>query len=228
MTRNLGGMNLFEPNVEVDKHASRIARTGIGESPVAGSGVTGAEPLQPPLPRAEPRIRVLHGDISVDSYGWLREGASSDALAYIEAENSYAEKATAHLTGIKEELIAEIAGRQPRGVASPEFQVGSFKYFQQPEPGLAHPVWWRRLAGGGPAEPVLNPNAIPGAEVFLELGVFEPSDDGRYIAFSFDLIGDEAFELRVRDLANDREVWRDSRRCGGGLGRGRAYALLYP
>ncbi|RWJ02160.1 MAG: hypothetical protein EOR23_22330, partial [Mesorhizobium sp.] len=35
----------------------------------------------------------------------------------------------------------------------------------------------------------------PGAEVFYKLGVFEPSDDGRYVAFSFDIIGDERFKL---------------------------------
>ncbi|WP_287207103.1 hypothetical protein, partial [Mesorhizobium sp.] len=32
----------------------------------------------------------------------------------MEAENSYAEQATAHLAGLKAELIAEIEGRQPR------------------------------------------------------------------------------------------------------------------
>lgn len=178
----------------------------------ADDEVRGADDLLPPLPRAEPRIRVLHGDVTVDSYGWLREGDGPEASAYLEAENSYAEQATAHLTGLKEELIAEIEGRHPCGGASPGFQVGPYEYFRQSDPGLVHPLWWRRPTDGGPAELVLDPNAIPGAEVFYDLGVFEPSDDGRYLAFSFDLIGDEVFELRVRDLASDRDVWRDTRR----------------
>ncbi|TIX97465.1 MAG: S9 family peptidase, partial [Mesorhizobium sp.] len=49
--------------------------------------------------------------------------------------------------------------------------------------------------------------------VFYRLGVFEPSDDGRYVAFSFDVIGDENYELRVRDMETGRDVWQGSRRA---------------
>ncbi|WP_246094020.1 MULTISPECIES: prolyl oligopeptidase family serine peptidase [Mesorhizobium] len=174
----------------------------------------GDERPQPPLPRAEPRIRVLHDDVTEDSYGWLRDRENPDVRAYLEAENSYAEQATAHLAELKAELIAEIEGRQPSEGAPPAFQVGPFEYFQRPEPGLSHPAWWRRHMAGDSAELVLDPNAIPGAEVFYSLGVFEPSDDGRYIAFSFDVIGDENYELTVLDMETGRDVWRDSRRAG--------------
>ncbi|MER8772977.1 S9 family peptidase [Mesorhizobium sp. M0960] len=170
--------------------------------------------LQPPLPRAEPRIRVLHDDVTIDRYRWLRDRKNPDVRAYLEAENSYAEQATAHLAELKAELVAEIEARQLCGGAPPPFQVGPFEYFQRHEPGLPHPAWWRRPVTGGSAELVLDPNAIPGAEVFYSLGVFEPSDDGRYVAFSFDLIGDERYELRVREMARGRDVWRDSGRAG--------------
>ncbi|UXN57632.1 hypothetical protein [Phyllobacterium zundukense] len=170
--------------------------------------------LRPPLPRAEPRIRVLHEDITIDSFGWLRNHQDPDIFAYFEAENSYAEQATAHLAGLKAELGAEIEGRHACGGAPPPFQVGLFEYFQTHERGLPHPAWWRRPMTGGPAELVLDANMIPGAEVFYSLGVFEPSDDGRYVAFSFDLIGDEGYELRVRDVTHDCDVWRESGRAG--------------
>ncbi|WP_258600182.1 hypothetical protein [Mesorhizobium sp. AR10] len=173
----------------------------------------GDKRLQPPLPRAEPRIRVLHDDITIDRYRWLRDRENPDVRAYLEAENSYAEQATAHLTGLKAELIAEIDGRQPCEGAPPAFQVGPFEYFQRPEPGLLHPRWWRRPVAGDPAEIVIDPNALEGAEVFYRLGVFEPSDDGRYVAFSFDVIGDENYELRVRDMETGRDFWQGSRRA---------------
>ncbi|RWJ60768.1 MAG: S9 family peptidase [Mesorhizobium sp.] len=170
--------------------------------------------LQPPLPRVEPRIRVLHNDVTIDRFRWLRERKHPDVRAYLEAENSYAEEATAHLKGLKAELIAEIEGRQPCESAPPAFQVGPFEYFRRREQGLSHPAWWRRpVAGRDPAELVIDPNAIPGAEVFYSLGIFEPSDDGRYVAFSFDVIGDENYELRVRDMETGRDVWQGSRQA---------------
>ncbi|MDK1378285.1 MULTISPECIES: S9 family peptidase [unclassified Sinorhizobium] len=168
--------------------------------------------LQPPLPRAERRIRVLHDDVTVDCFRWLRDQENPEVRKYLEAENSYADQATAHLSELKAEFIAEIDGRRPCEENAPRFLVGPFEYFQRSESGLPHPVWWRRPITGGMDELVLDPNAIPGSETFYHLGVLEPSDDGRYVAFSFDLIGDESYELRVRDMENGRDVWRGSRR----------------
>ncbi|PBB58184.1 MULTISPECIES: prolyl oligopeptidase family serine peptidase [Mesorhizobium] len=174
----------------------------------------GQDRMQPPLPRAEKRIRVLHNDITVDHFRWLRDPENSDGRAYAEAENSYSEQATAHLAGLKAELIAEIEQRRSGDSGSLALQVGPFEYFQKNEQDLSHPRWWRRPVAGGPAELVLDPNAIPGSEIFYSLGVFEPSDDGRFVAFSFDVLGDELFELRVRDTRTGRDVWHGSRRVG--------------
>ncbi|MER8671465.1 prolyl oligopeptidase family serine peptidase [Mesorhizobium sp. M1156] len=173
----------------------------------------GGKRPQPPLPRAEPRIRVLHDDVTIDRYRWLRDRENPDVRAYLEAENSYADQATAHLKELKTELIAEIEGRRPCEGAPPAFQVGPFEYFQRPELGLLHSRWWRRPVAGDPAELVIDPNALEGAELFYRLGVFEPSDDGRYVAFSFDVIGDENYELRVRDMETGRDVSQGSMRA---------------
>jgi len=167
----------------------------------------------PPLPRAEPMIRVLHDDVTTDGYRWLRDWENPDVRAYLEAENSYAEQATEHLAGLKAELIAEIERRRPKEGTPPAFQVGPFEYFQRPDPNLPHPRWWRRPVAGDQAELVFDPNALQGAENFYRLGVFEPSDDGRYVAFSFDVIGDENHELRVRDMETGRDVWQGSRQA---------------
>ncbi|KAA3447932.1 peptidase S9 [Mesorhizobium sp. SARCC-RB16n] len=170
------------------------------------------DPLQPPLPRTEPRIRVLHDEVTIDRYGWLRDQEDPDVRAYLEAENSYADQATAHLKELKAQLIAEIEGRMSCNGDSPGFQVGPYEYFQRWQHGQTHPIWWRRPVTGGADELVVDPNAIHGSQVFYRLGVLEPSDDGRYVAFSFDLVGDESYALIVRDMESGREIWRDKRR----------------
>jgi len=170
--------------------------------------------LKPPLPHAEPRIRVLHEDVTIDSYGWLRDRESPDVRAYLQAENAYAEQATAHLAGLKAELNAEIDRRRPCDVGPPPFQVGSFEYFRKEAEEKSHPVWCRRPINGGHAEIVLDPNTFAGAERFFSLGAFEPCDDGRYIAFNFDVIGNESYELRILDTSDGRDVWRDTGRSG--------------
>lgn len=182
---------------------------------------TSTEQARPPLAKVEPRIRVLHGDATVDSYGWirdsygwLREADGPEALEYLRAENHYSEQATAHLDKLRADLVSEVEGRQLSGSHAP-FRVGAFEYFQSWKTGVPHSAWWRRPLSGGTPELVLDPNSIPGADDFFSLGVLEPSDDGRYVAFSFDVTGDEGFELRVRDMEDGHEVWRDAKRAAG-------------
>ncbi|WP_074070878.1 prolyl oligopeptidase family serine peptidase [Rhizobium gallicum] len=170
--------------------------------------------LQPPLPHAEPRIRVLHEDVTIDSYGWLRERENPDVSAYLQAENAYAEQAIAHLAGLKADLISEINGRRACNGSPPPFQVGPFEYFRRQAEEKPHPVWCRRPVSGGPTETVLDPNTFEGTERFYTLGAFEPSDDGRYIAYSLDIIGNERYELRIRDTVGGHDVWRDTGRAG--------------
>ncbi|TIX02053.1 MAG: hypothetical protein E5V59_02680, partial [Mesorhizobium sp.] len=43
----------------------------------------GDKRLQPPLLRAEPRIRVLHDDVTIDRYRWLCDRDNPDVLAYL-------------------------------------------------------------------------------------------------------------------------------------------------
>lgn len=182
---------------------------------------------QPPLPRAEQRIRVLHGEVTTDCFGWLRDRDNPVVRTYLEAENKYAEQATSHLNELKAELKSEIKGRQPRKEGKPGLVVGAFEYFQRSKRGLSHAAWWRRPVIGGADELVLDPNAISGSEVFYRLGVFEPSDDGRYVAFSFDLVGDEDYELRVRDMENGCDVWRGTRRVKQAVWAAQGHTLFF-
>lgn len=99
----------------------------------------------------------------VDRYRWLRDRDHPGTRAYLEAENTYAEQATAHLAVLKEQLIAEIQGRQPSERAPPAFQVGPFEICNawsgvtliQPggggrQPGVRPSSFWTRTRFLGP------------------------------------------------------------------------------
>lgn len=191
------------------------------------SDVIGDERAQPPLLRAETRIRVLHDDVTIDRYSWLRDKEDPEVLAYLEAENCYADQATAHLANLKAELIVEIEGRQCLEDNEPSLHVGPYVYFQRREGEKPHSSWWRRPVAGGPEQLVFDPNAIPGSEIFYTLGVFEPSDDGRYVAYSFNLKGDERYELRVRDVGKGGDVWCDTGRAGRVVWAADNHTLLF-
>ena len=53
---------------------------------------------------------------------------------------------------------------------------------------------------------LLDVEAEAGEADYAELGLVEPSDDGRLLAYSLDLVGDEVYELRFRDLVTGRDL----------------------
>ena len=58
-----------------------------------------------PMPEKKPVRLELHDDVRVDNYFWLRERENPDVIAYLEAENAYADKMTAADAGHAEHLV---------------------------------------------------------------------------------------------------------------------------
>ncbi|MGH3473835.1 MAG: hypothetical protein ACRDOT_02875, partial [Aeromicrobium sp.] len=56
---------------------------------------------QPPVAPRRPIVRRHHGDEVVDEYEWLRDAEDPDTIAYLEAENAWAEQQTAHLADLR-------------------------------------------------------------------------------------------------------------------------------
>jgi len=82
-------------------------------------------------------------------------------------------------------------------------------------------------SGGAPDVVALDPNALEGAgAAHLDLGLVEPSPDGRLIAYSVDVTGDEVYELRFRDLAKKHVKLDESTRCKPDDGPKETYARL--
>ncbi|MFT5986040.1 MAG: oligopeptidase B, partial [Planctomycetota bacterium] len=53
----------------------------------------------------------IHGDVRVDNYYWLNDKENPEVIDYLERENDYYNKMTAHTDALKEDLFQEIKGR---------------------------------------------------------------------------------------------------------------------
>src|SRR5215210_1170571 len=89
---------LFEVRVDcpaVNLEASALKSTFITFVAMTALSFTAiADPLTPPVAKKVPKTVTLHGDERVDDYGWLRDKKSADTIAYLEAENAYADAMT--------------------------------------------------------------------------------------------------------------------------------------
>lgn len=151
-------------------------------------------------PRAarRPVVREMHGVCEVDEYAWLRDARTPEALAYLAAERRHYDEWSGRLSDLRERLTGELRGRIPPAGESVSWRQGGHAYFTRYPPGKDYPLFLR--TDGAAEELLLDENEPAGAGGYVALGVREVSPDGRLLAYSVDVEGDEVYELRIRDL----------------------------
>jgi oligopeptidase B len=167
--------------------------------------------VKPPVAARKPVERRHHGDVFVDDYEWLRDKTDDEVLAYLRAENSYTEARTAHLESLREAIFKEISDRTLQTDLSVPARRGGYWYYSRTIEGKQYSIHCRVKVDGD--EPPATDGDIPGEEVMLDgnevagdseffsLGTVDVSPDGRLLAYSVDLKGDERFTLRIKDLS---------------------------
>ncbi|GAA3541377.1 S9 family peptidase [Kribbella ginsengisoli] len=166
--------------------------------------------LKPPVAARKPIERTHHGDVFVDDYEWLRDKTNDEVLDYLRAENSYTEARTEHLESLREAIFSEISDRTLQTDLSVPARNGGFWYYARTIEGKQYALSCRVKATGDepPAtdgeiageEVLLDGNELAGDSEFFSLGTVDVSPDGRLLAYSVDLTGDERFTMRIKDL----------------------------
>jgi len=151
--------------------------------------------------RREPEEHVLHGDRRVDHYDWLRRKESPEVLAYLEAENAYADAALKPTEDFQEKLYQEMLGRIQQTDLTVPYRLRGHLYFTRTEEGKQYPYHYRgRDEEGAPKELLLDLNQLAEGHSFLGLGAFEVSDDNQLLVYSADTTGFRQYTLNVMDL----------------------------
>jgi oligopeptidase B len=161
------------------------------------------EEVSPPRARIVPRAEVVHGEIRVDDYFWLRDRNDPDVIAYLEAENRYGTAVMRHTESLQERLYHEMRGRiQETDLSVPE-RIDDYFYYTRTETGGQYPIFCRRRHSlEGQEEILLDQNRLAAGHSYFRLGASEVSPDHRMLAYSVDTSGAEEFTLFIKDLAS--------------------------
>lgn len=193
------------------------------------NGVPMNDELTPPVAAQVPWTRSHHGDDVADPYEWLRDGEDPKVIAHLEAENVYAEAATAHLAPVRQRLFDEIKERTLETDLSVPVASGAWWYYARTVEGQQYAIHCRAPLTDRSAVPELDPSQpLPGEVVLLDsnelavgheffaLGGLEVSADHARMAYALDVTGDERFDVRVIDLATGAVL--DEAVTGAGYG----------
>ncbi|MBI3213221.1 MAG: S9 family peptidase [Mycobacterium sp.] len=170
---------------------------------------------QPPVADRIDTRREFHGDVFIDPYEWLREKTNPAVIEYLEAENVYADSATAHLEPLRQKIFDEIKARTKETDLSVPTRRGDYWYYSRSFEGKQYGVHCRcpvrDTADWNPPqldehtdidgeEILLDENIEADGHEFFSLGAASVSVDAAILAYSVDVVGDERYTLRFKNL----------------------------
>ena len=177
-------------------------------------------PSRPPVAPVRTTTREIHGRTRSDDYEWLREKDSPEVLAHIEAENAWTQQRTAHLADLRQTVFEEVKARTLETDLSVPTRNRGYWYYGRSFAGreygascrvpVADPDDWtpprpaEDCTADQPALPgeqvLLDLDALAQGHEFFSLGGAAVSPDGQLLAYATDVVGDERYTIRVKDL----------------------------
>jgi oligopeptidase B len=169
------------------------------------AGVTERRPE--PIAKQIPFVHERPTGNVTDPFAWLLDRDDPDTIAYLDAENAYADAWFAEQPALIDELFGEIKSRVQETDTSAPVAVDDWFYVARTEDGRSYPIHCRgRSAEDATDQVLLDQNIEAEGHDYFDLGAFEVSPDHRLLAWSHDTNGDEHYLLRVRDLATGAEL----------------------
>jgi len=173
----------------------------ISNSNVYAQSNGGAGAPQPPMAEKKAKTTNIHGDTLVDDYFWLREKANPSVMAYLQAEDAYAQSMMKHTTAFQEKLYNEMLSHIKQTDTNVPYRYGNYFYYSRTEEGKQYPIFCRQKGSTqAPEEIILDMNELAKGQKFMSVGLLAPTDDANLLAYSTDNTGYRQYTLQVKDL----------------------------
>lgn len=152
-----------------------------------------------PIPAKKPIQVTTHGDTRTDDYAWLRDKDDQAVITHLEAENAYVEEMLGHTKQLQDAIYDEIIGRLLETDQTTPVPFHGYLYSSKTLEGLQYRIYVRTKGVDGPEQVLVDLNELAQGG-YISLGVFDPSQDQRYLAYALDTDGAEYYTLRIKDL----------------------------
>ena len=98
----------------------------------------------PPVAKRVPKTDVVHGDVRVDDYFWMRDRENPDVTAYLTAENAYTDAVMKPTEAFQASLYAEMLARIKEDDQTVPYRRLGFFYYSRTEKGKQYPIYCRK------------------------------------------------------------------------------------
>ena len=156
-----------------------------------------------PVPKADKIEKHLemHGDVRVDNYYWLKDRENEEVIDYLERENDYYEKMTAHTKDFQEDLFEEMKSRIKEDDESVPYKYNGYYYITRFEKGKDYPIYTRKKENLDAEEEILfNVNEMAEGHSYYSLTGLSISPDNKLVSFGVDTVSRRKYTLHIKDL----------------------------
>ena len=177
----------------------------------APAKASSAAPTAPPRAAVKPVAEMFHGTTIVDNYRWLEDGKSPETEKWVEAETAYTRALLDPLPG-RDAIHKRLAELLSIGSITPPQIAGRHYFYTRREGAQNQPVLYvrerpvtndqGRLIGNnldalmGKDRVLVDPNQLS-ADGTTALDWWQPSDNGKYVAYGTSPGGSEMSTLHI-------------------------------
>ncbi len=170
----------------------------------AKSSTTSSAPAAPP--KAEVRLleETIHGVRIVDNYRWLEDGSTPETRKWVEQEMAYTRSLLDPLPG-RQQIHKRLTDLLTIGNISTPQIAGKYYFYTRREGMQNQPVLYVREGLDGKDRVLFDANQLA-ADGTIALDWYDPSENGKYVAYGTSPSGSEVSTLHIIETATGKPL----------------------
>jgi oligopeptidase B len=156
-----------------------------------------------PVAKIIPHTLEKHGHVRTDNYYWLNERENPEVIAYLNQENEYYQKSTAHTKDLQNQLFEEMKARIKQDDESVPYFYNGYFYITRFEKGRDYPIHSRKKGSLDAKEEIMfDCNEMAKGHSYFNLSGLSISEDNTMAAFGVDTVSRRQYTIQVKNLVS--------------------------
>ncbi len=157
--------------------------------------------IKAPIAKKKPIKLEKHGDIRIDDYYWMNDREDQEVIDYLNSENAYYEKMTAHTKKFQEKLFHEMKSRIKEDDSSVPYKYNGYWYITKYKVGQEYPIYSRRRESmDAENEIVFDCNELAMGHDYFNLKGISVSPDNSMASFGVDTVSRREYDIQIKNL----------------------------
>ena len=157
--------------------------------------------IEPPVAKIIPKTLEKHGEKRIDNYYWLNDRENPEVIDYLNKENEYYQKSTAHTKPFQEDLFLEMKARIKEDDSSVPYLYNGYYYITRFETGKDYPIHSRKKGSLDAKEEIMfDCNEMAKGQSYFSLAGLNISEDNKWAAFGVDLVSRRQYIIQIKNL----------------------------